>query len=123
MNEALFIDLVDFDWGWRALDRSYGLFIAEGVRFQHALGEGAFQAFGLRGGIPSPIRHYYQTRNTLYLLTQPHVPTTWKLRQIINLAIKIVVFPIFIAPRLERLTHFSRGVIDAISVNMGPKQK
>jgi rhamnosyltransferase len=122
MNEELFIDLVDFDWGWRALGKGYGLFITEGVRFQHALGVGALQVFGLRGGIPNPIRHYYQTRNTLYLLAQPHVPINWKLRQIINLAIKIVVFPIFITPRLERLAHFSRGTLDALTGTMGPKR-
>lgn len=122
LDERLFIDLVDFDWGWRALRKGFGLFIAEGVRFQHALGIGAIQALGLRAGIPNPIRHYYQTRNTLFLMTRPHVPLHWKVSQVFNLIIKIAFYPIFVAPRLVRLSHFSRGLFDAMTGAMGPKR-
>ena len=114
MDESLFIDMVDFEWGWRALARGYELVIAEAIRFRHTLGESPLHVLGIRIGIPSPIRHYYQTRNTLYLLTRPYVPFLWKIKQVFNLVIKFIFFPIFVPPRLERLTRLTQGCREAI---------
>lgn len=121
MDETLFIDLVDFDWGWRALAQGFQLFIVEKVIFRHTLGEGVRSILGLRIRMPSPIRHYYQTRNGLLLAGCGHVPFAWKVRQILALTVKFLVFPLFFPPRLERLRNLMRGLLDGLSGRRGPK--
>lgn len=112
MNELLFIDCVDFDWGWRAIDRGYRLFLAAGCYFQHSLGEGHLPFGPVRLGIPSPVRHYYQYRNILLMLSKPYVPKAWKAKQLMALMVKLAVFPCLVPPRIQRLRYMLRGIAD-----------
>lgn len=112
MDELLFIDCVDFDWGWRAIVKGYQLFLASGCYFQHSLGEGYLSFGSLRLGIPSPVRHYYQYRNILLMLTKPYVPNMWKIKQLVALMVKLVIFPCLIAPRKQRIRYMLRGIAD-----------
>lgn len=121
MDASLFIDLVDFDWGWRALGLGFQLFIVEEVIFRHALGEGAQTLLGITIRIPSPVRHYYQTRNCLLMAGRGHVPLAWKARQCLVLAVKFFVFPIFFPPRVERLGNLMRGLWDGLTRRRGPR--
>jgi rhamnosyltransferase len=67
MNEELFIDWVDLEWCWRA--RSYGFLLignAE-VAIHHVLGDRRKNVFLKSVSLRSPLRHYYITRNCLFL--------------------------------------------------------
>lgn len=114
MDEGLFIDFVDFDWGWRARAHGLGLYQAQDAVFAHALGEGFVRVFGYPVKLKSPIRHYYQTRNTFRMLRRPHTPAGWKAKQLVTILIKCVVFPLFVPPRRSRLACFFQGLADGM---------
>lgn len=114
MDEGLFVDYVDFDWGWRALALGYGLYISD-VYFQHALGEGVTRKIGIELKLKTPVRHYFQTRNALLLMRRKHVPLRWKLKQLIATPAKIVLFSALVRPRMARLLSAGRGIVDGLS--------
>ena len=115
MDEALFVDYVDYDWGWRAQAEGFSLFVAPGVHLEHALGEGSSRIVGLSVKLKAPIRHYYQTRNCLLLLSRGYVPLDWKVKELIRLVGKCVIFSLFVTPRWKRFVFSVRGFVDAFT--------
>jgi rhamnosyltransferase len=114
MDDSLFVDYVDFEWGWRAIAQGYRLYLANDVVFSHALGEGIHRILGKTIKLKSPIRHYYQTRNSLLLLRRHYVPIAWRVKNLTLTLIKCVVFPMFVLPRRCRFSYAFRGLLDGI---------
>ncbi|EMK5829714.1 glycosyltransferase [Citrobacter sedlakii] len=106
-NDKLFIDYVDYEWGWRALANNYFIVIDSSVHFEHSLGQGRLGS-GL--GIPSPIRHFYQTRNLLWISRLDYVPGSWKLKQLCLLPIRFVYFGFIYEKSKIRRAHFLKGL-------------
>jgi rhamnosyltransferase len=114
MDESLFVDYVDFEWGWRAIAHGYTIYLAADVSFSHALGDGIQTVAGMKIKLKSPIRHYYQTRNALRLLRRPYVPMIWKIKNFVMTLVKCMVFPIFVPPRSQRALYVVRGLKDGV---------
>ena len=114
-DDRLFIDCVDFEWGWRARDLGVSLVLCNHVAIQHRLGEGA--SLGLR--IPSPIRHYYQYRNVSRMIVCSHAPVRWRLIQLIKLPVKLVMIAILADRRAYRLRFAALGLLDFICGRTG----
>jgi rhamnosyltransferase len=109
-NESLFIDCVDFEWGWRARLLGIPLLLCEDVVMQHRLGHSS--RFGLR--IPSPIRHYYQYRNVLKMVADSGAPAVWRLSQLVKLPIKLVLILFIADRRYDRLRYAVYGIVDFV---------
>lgn len=121
MDEALFIDLVDFEWCWRAKKYGYRIFNSKQVRMGHMVGSKNVKLLNLYTLlIPAPIRHYYQFRNNLLLLKRGYVPFKWKIKSIIERCIELIVYPLFVSPRIKRMNYIFRGILDGI---LGKKGK
>ncbi|UPQ81326.1 glycosyltransferase [Pseudomonas knackmussii] len=118
-DEGLFIDLVDWDWCWRARSKFLYVAVDTSVRIEHMMGDGHKKILGYKVGLPAPIRLYYQYRNSLYLLSKPHVPFGWKVKRVIILAVKIPYYYFCTDRRAERVSYIFRGVLSALRVNMG----
>ncbi len=116
MDELLFIDLVDWEWCWRAKSKGYKVFIDTSASLPHRLGEGRKKIFGsVYIGIPSPIRHYYQLRNYLILVNRKYVPKSFKMKYaIVNLA-KFIYYPALKRPRTTRWCYMKKGFLDYIN--------
>lgn len=110
---GLFIDLVDFDWCFKASALGYSTFISTSTYMGHRVGDGDINVFGLFK-IPKskPIRHYYQTRNTIFLLFRKYIPFKFKLRGITLIVFSLAIFPVLYKPRLIRLKFLVHGFID-----------
>ena len=67
MDEALFIDWVDVEWGQRASRLGYGSWLVPTLRMQHCIGQGATRCAGRAFNLHSERRNYYILRNALYL--------------------------------------------------------
>ncbi|WP_413524481.1 glycosyltransferase family 2 protein [Carnobacterium divergens] len=115
MNENLFIDLVDYEWCWRAIKKNYVIVRANNILLEHQLGEGRFFLIG----IPQPIRHYYQFRNTIYLLNKSYVPFRFKIKYSVLLPIKFLVYVLFFKDRKQRLSYMYAGIKDGFKNRMG----
>nr|WP_312971298.1 glycosyltransferase [Pseudomonas sp.] len=118
-DESLFIDLVDWDWCWRARGKSLNVVVDTSIKIEHMLGSGHNSIFGCRVGMPAPIRLYYQYRNSIYMLSKAHVPLKWKLSRIGVLVLKVPYYLFFANKRLERMRFIFNGVLSAFKKNMG----
>jgi rhamnosyltransferase len=115
MDDSLFIDLVDFEWCWRAKKYGYKIYSSNQARMGHMVGQKNIKIFHVYNLlIPSPIRHYYQFRNTLLLLKRGYVPTYWKIKVIVERGIEFFLYPIFVSPRMRRFRYILKGIIDGL---------
>ncbi|WP_312470523.1 glycosyltransferase family 2 protein [Neobacillus sp.] len=115
MDETLFIDLVDFEWCWRARKFGYRVFTNKKARMGHMVGQKNKKLFNVYNLlIPSPIRHYYQFRNSLLLLRKGYVPKYWKVRVLIERTIDLFVYPFFINPKRIRFKYIRKGIMDGV---------
>lgn len=115
MREDLFIDLVDYEWCWRARRAGYKIFIDTRVKLHHSLGEGKKLAIG----IAEPFRLYYQFRNIIYLGTRKLMPLNYLLSSIIKLPIRFLTYLIIMDERKRRLRYMLLGIRDGIVGKMG----
>lgn len=109
-EERLFIDCVDFEWGWRARSKQIPIYIILEAKLQHQLGDGELKIIPARYG--SPIRHYYQYRNVLYMICRHYVPSEWKVSQSIKLLIKPFLIVFFFDRKIQRLKYLLKGIYD-----------
>jgi rhamnosyltransferase len=113
-NEDLFIDFVDWEWCWRSRERGYRIFIDTTLEISHMLGDGHKKILGQSIGMPSPIRHYYQFRNFIYLLGKSFVPGKWKLKYSVIMLAKLCLIPLCFDRKMKRLSFAITGIKDAI---------
>lgn len=75
MDDGLFIDYVDWEYSWRLKKHGYLTYRAEDILLAHRIGGGVKKIIGrFDVVVPSPIRHYYHTRNTIILLFRSYTP-------------------------------------------------
>ncbi|MFX4276707.1 glycosyltransferase family 2 protein [Aliarcobacter butzleri] len=113
-NEDLFIDLVDWEWCWRAKSLGYKTYVDTTLKLPHMLGEGHKNFLFFKLGIPAPIRHYYQYRNALLLNKMKHVPLKWKIKRILIHLFKPIFFLCFYNKRIERIKYIIKGIKDGV---------
>lgn len=120
MEEELFIDLVDFEWCWRAQQKGYKCYVTKNVRMGHMVGQKNITLLGVYTLlVPSPIRHYYQFRNSILLMKRSYVPTYWKVRTVVERIIDVGAYPFFISPRSIRFRYIIKGLMDGVSGKRG----
>jgi rhamnosyltransferase len=117
--DPLFIDLVDWEWCWRARKKGLRIFVDTNLAFKHSLGDGGKLVLGFRFGIPAPFRHYYQFRNSLILFRMGYVPFLWKLKSLMLLIFKPVVYYLFFDNGPCRLNYCARGLFHGLIGRVG----
>lgn len=79
MMDILFIDHVDTEYCWRIKENGFEVIQALDIFMMHQLGNGFVEYKGEKYLISSPIREYYQIRNSLYLIfNHSKTPFIWK---------------------------------------------
>lgn len=110
-DESLFIDYVDWDWCWRANKLGLKVAIDNSIEIEHMLGDGHKKILGFNVGLPSPVRLYYQYRNSLYMMQKSYIPFGWKVKRVFIQALKVPFFIVFTDRKKERLKYIVQGVI------------
>ncbi len=126
MNEGLFIDNVDLEWGFRAASCGWSLIGAPRATLAHSIGDEHVPApwWARLFGKPMAIRHgnarlYYITRNRIRLYWMPHVPLKWKVQDLLRLPAKIVLSLWLADDRLAAASALARGVAHGIANRSG----
>ncbi|KAA0181098.1 glycosyltransferase family 2 protein [Cupriavidus gilardii] len=122
MEDELFIDYIDIEWGLRARAKGYvnlGVFDAH---MEHDLGDPPRRYFGGRLRVPmhSPLRHYYHFRNALRLYTRGYIPLRWRLNDGYRLLLKGVFYSLCVENSREQRRMILRGCRDGIAGVTGP---
>ena len=135
MNEWLFIDNVDIEWGFRAQAQGWCLIGAPQAILMHRIGDDHLRAppwvrwiFRRKIAVRhSDFRLYYIFRNRIALYRVATVPFVWKLQDLIRLPFKIALcLSISPQPREtgKRLFIGIRdGLISRKSIDTAPEQK
>lgn len=95
MDESLFIDLVDFDWCWRATQAGFHLYITNRQILNHSVGSTAFMIGGVQFVKSAPLRYFYRYRNTLWLCRKKYVPNKWKWKNLLKIPFEMIIILIY----------------------------
>jgi len=120
MDEKLFIDLVDVEWGLRSLSCGYRNFQSLRKIMTHTLGSGRLKFFGRSISLHAPIRDYYFIRNSIFMIRRKYVGLAWKLYFCKRVVQFFVVFGFFTCHKMARLYFMARGLTDGL-LNRGGK--
>ncbi len=115
MDEGLFIDNVDLEWGFRARALGYTLHGVCSATMHHSLGDGRRALpFGLgQIVVHGPSRLYYMMRNRIRLYRLPHTPRVWIAQDLPRVLVKLLLFGVLIGPRRRNLRCMLRGLATA----------
>jgi rhamnosyltransferase len=125
MDEGLFIDNVDMEWGFRALAKGYALAGVCRATMHHRLGHGR-RPLPLGLGhivVHDPVRLYYIMRNRLLLYGLPHTPALWIAQDLPRVGAKFLLFAILVPPRLRNIRSMLTGLRDGLRRRRGPLQR
>jgi len=121
-NEDLFIDLVDFEWCWRATSKGYYIIGCGNTFIEHTLGDEMIPLFGKQISVRSPFRHYFIIRNTIYLsLRYRDIPLPIKIEMFSKTLIWMFVYP-YLAKKdkIKHLRATTKGFVHGLIGRLGP---
>lgn len=119
MDESLFIDYVDIEWGLRAKVKGFQSFGVCNATMYHNLGETPIHFFGKNLPLHSPLRHYYHFRNAVALYRSGWVPGNWKIVDGYRLLLKFGFYTLFAKPRLQHFRMMSLGIWHGLAGRCG----
>ncbi|WP_394142043.1 glycosyltransferase family 2 protein [Vibrio chagasii] len=114
MEESLFIDCVDIEWGFRAKKMGLICICTSKAQMEHKIGDAPLKVFGRDLTTHSPLRHYYFYRNLYSLLKRPYIPFCWKLHALVKSSLQAVLFSIFLKPRVQHFQYILQGVLHGL---------
>jgi len=111
MEEALFIDGVDNEWGWRARHRhNLKSYLDHSLSIIHFMG----MPISLPVKKSPSMRLYYQYRNFIILSQRNYTPAFWIRHCRWTYLLKFFFYPVFISPRMQNAKSIIRGIRDGI---------
>lgn len=119
MQEKLFIDYVDIEWGLRAKTKGFQSFGVCAAMMSHDLGDEPFVFFGNKYPHHSALRHYYHFRNAIWMYCQDWPPLHWKLADGLRLFLKYGFYTLFAKPRYKHWWMMTKGVWHGLTGRMG----
>lgn len=119
MEDGLFIDCVDIEWGFRARSKGYVCIAAFDAKMHHKVGDAPLKVLGQNLTTHSPLRHYYYYRNFYRLLQRSYIPVNWKAYTITRSSLQAVIFCIFLKPRLMQFRCIIKGIFHGLTNRSG----
>lgn len=95
MEEGLFIDYVDIEWGLRAKEKGFGLFGVNDAFMEHSMGDEWIDFNGRGVPVHSPLRHYYAVRNAVWLIRRKWIGWAWRFILALRIFRQFVFFSVF----------------------------
>ncbi|MFO0697668.1 MAG: glycosyltransferase family 2 protein [Nitrospira sp.] len=119
MNEALFIDQIDFEWCLRAKSLGYQSFGVRNAVMAHSLGQTPLRLLGRKLLHHSPLRHYYIFRNAIWLMFHNYIPIGWRLYLGRMILARGLLYPLVVSPRSAYLVMMTKGLWHGLIGRMG----
>lgn len=115
LNKAeWFIDSIDIEWCYRARYLGYHVLMTTKVAMRHNLGAKDMKLpAGKSINIGSPFRLYFVYRNWIFSLREPQFEWGYKLKLLLMMPIKFVIFS-NVSPRKSRMLFMLRGIKDGL---------
>jgi rhamnosyltransferase len=120
LNEALFIDLVDIEWCFRATNFGFKIYATKLVSLLHSIGDERIYSFNKEISFHSEQRRYYMIRNQLLLIRKPYVPIGFKIRLLASIPLGLLRFLIAVKFKRSYLRLITLGFVHGL-LNIGGK--
>lgn len=114
MDDELFIDCVDIEWGFRALERGYTCIGSFEAKMKHEIGEEPIKLLGKELTTHSPIRHYYFYRNFYLLCKRQYIPYYWKKHVVLKSTLQAIIFIFLGREKLLQAKMITKGIFHGL---------
>lgn len=118
MDERLFIDWVDIEWGMRAKRYGYASYVAPRVIMRHSIGDEYVNFGDKKINLHTDFRNYFIVRNSIYLSLYSQLPVNFRCIQIGKVPLYILFYSYHSKRKLYSLGLLTKAVIDGILKNM-----
>jgi rhamnosyltransferase len=122
MNESLFIDLVDVEWGERASLHGYISYLIPAVSMSHSLGDRCAQIGTRNVVLHSDARNYYIVRNSTFLGLRSGIRFASRLQLLVKVPYYVLGYSFFSPTPAQALKMLVGAVIDGIAGRMGERR-
>jgi rhamnosyltransferase len=113
-DDGLFIDFVDADWCLRCRSKQIPIYVVPSLVMRHSVGLRHFKLGTLTVSVHSPVRCYYQIRNSLLLFRKPHIPKVFATKQLLATVLSRTILLFFVKDRLSYLKSYLFAVRDGL---------
>lgn len=119
MDDRLFIDWVDIEWGLRAKSKGYSIFQSPNAEMHHSIGDRSIKILNRSFNIHNRTRNYYIIRNATYLLRKKHMGTSWRSITLFKIPLYLMFYTLTDkAPQLA-FNVLVRGVYHGLTGKIG----
>lgn len=119
MNEELFVDYIDIEWSYRARSKGYKLFAVPVAVMNHTIGDNRYNFLGRMISIHSPLRRYYLSRNSVFMLRCSYISFGYKLRELVLNFVRVFVYAMISKNKLKYFRYSFVGLLDGIRGKFG----
>lgn len=119
MNEDFFIDYVDTEWCFRALEKGYKIYVSDKAVMYHSVGESTITIFGKTCPVHSAYRRYYRVRNLFLMKNIEHVSKLWIISMLINNFIAQFILFCTQKNKFSYIHYFILSIIDGLKGKKG----
>jgi len=119
MNEDLFIDWVDTEWCWRALDKNYKIIQTNRITLSHYLGNATIVFLNYKFSSHRINRYYYSFRNSIYLFLYSNNISIKYRYFLFTKIFKIFIFSLYVSFNLSTLRILLIALFHASIKRMG----
>lgn len=110
------VDFCDFSYCWRAISGGYSVIQSRVSCLTHEIGNGGLRIANSTIHYHSTYRHYFLVRDTLnVVLRKPTVPLRVRLRFLMLLPFRMLLFLLVLPERIRRIQMYYLGLLDFIS--------
>jgi rhamnosyltransferase len=113
-DDGLFIDFVDTEWCLRCRSKQIPIYVVPGLVMRHSVGLRHFRFGTLTISVHSPVRCYYQIRNSLLLFRKPHIPLIFAVKQLVATILSRTILLFFVEDQLSYLKSYLFAVRDGL---------
>jgi rhamnosyltransferase len=113
-DDGMFIDFVDAEWCLRCRSKQIPIYVVPSLVMRHNVGLRHFRFGTLTIWVHSPIRCYYQIRNSFLLFRKPHIPKIFALKQLAAIIVSRTILVFFVEDRLAYLKSYLFAVRDGL---------
>jgi rhamnosyltransferase len=115
LDEGLFIDLVDTDWCLRCRARGVPIRVVPQAVMRHSVGSATHDAGVAHVLVHTPVRCYYQIRNSLLMFRKPYIPFLFALRETVGIVVSRALLLFFVANRSAYLRAYLSAIKDGLA--------
>jgi len=119
MDDDLFIDWVDIEWGERCSYYGFKSYMVPSVVMNHSIGDEYVSVFGRKINLHSDFRNYFIVRNATHLLKSKKIRPELKFTFLIKIPQYIFFYSLFSKRKIYSFVLLNRAVWDGLIGKLG----